>query len=170
MYFKNFPQIYYVFDIAGKGVNKIVKDITLNVRMRKQLLSNISVYDFYDMQEGETPEIIASKIYGSPEYHWVIMLANERFDYKNDFPMDQYTLNNFIIDKYGPDEDSWYEVHHYEDADGHVVSYDPDNLASLVAVSNYDYEVRLNDAKRQIKLIHPQLLGNILKQYGDIIR
>lgn len=170
MYFKGFPSIYYIFDVKGQEVAKIVKDITKNVRLRKQILSNITVYDTYDMQEGETPEIVAAKIYGAAEYHWVIMLANDRYDYKNDFPMDQYSLNDYITDKYGPDEADWYAVHHYEDEDGYTVSYDPDNLASLTPISNYDYEVRLNDSKRQIKIIHPRLLGNILKQYGEMMK
>lgn len=170
MYFANFPLIYYIFDVNNKEVNKIVRDITLNVRLRKQILSNIILYDYYDIQEGETPEIIASKIYGSPEYHWIIMLANERYDYKNDFPMDQHTFNDYIIDKYGPDESDWYTIRHYEDSDGYVVSYDPQNAANLTPVSNYDYEIKLNDRKRRIKIIHPKLIGQILAQYGDIMK
>lgn len=170
MYFDKFPLIYYVFDQNNTEVTKIVRDITLNVRLRKQLLSNITLYDYYDIQEGETPEIIASKIYGSPEYHWIIMLVNERFDYKSDFPMDQHTLNNYIIDKYGPNESDWYNIHHYEDEDGFIVPYNPDYAINLNAISNYDYEVKLNDSKRQIKLIHPKLVGQILRQYGDIMK
>ena len=77
MYFDRFKDIYYEFNINGKKVLKTVKDITTNVRFRKELLSQVTLYDEYDIQEGETPDIIAAKYYGSSQYHWVVMLANE---------------------------------------------------------------------------------------------
>lgn len=102
MYFKNFPKIYYDFDIKGDNNRQlfIVTDVTKNVRFRKQILSNITLYDYYDIKDGETPEIIAEKIYGNPEYHWIIMLANDRYDYIKDFPMDTHSLEEFIKEKY----------------------------------------------------------------------
>lgn len=77
MYFKNFQKIYYDYTINGEKELKVVTDITKNVRFRKEVLFNILTYDLYDIKDGETPEIIAEKIYGNPEYHWIIMLANE---------------------------------------------------------------------------------------------
>lgn len=100
MYFEKFPAIVYPFEIDGKTVYKKVTDITLNVRIFEILKQYATVYDEYDMLEGETPEIISEKAYGSPYYHWVIMLLNERYDYVNDFPMDQVTLDTYIKDKY----------------------------------------------------------------------
>ena len=85
MYFKEFPKFIYDFkNPDGSTSTQIVKDITRNVRFRKEVFANISVFDEYDIVDGETPEIIAEKVYGNPKYHWVIMLANERFDYTRD--------------------------------------------------------------------------------------
>jgi len=159
MYFSKFPAIYYQFIINGKPELRAVKDITTNVRFRKQLLSQVSLYDEYDIKEGETPDIIAAKYYGSSEYHWVVMLANERFDYLNDFPLDYYRLELYTKDKYG---DDLYDVHHYEDADGYVVN-------TGYPVSNYEYEERQNEKKRRIKLISPSLLSKILANYKAVI-
>ena len=111
MYFSNFPKIVYDFDLSNGVDYRVITDITRNVRLRKQILENISVYDFYDIQEGETPEIISEKIYGTPYYHWVIMLANQRYDYVNDFPLTQQELDSFIDNKYG---DKKYHVHDYK--------------------------------------------------------
>lgn len=112
MYFANFPKIVYDFDLTS-GVNyQIVTDITRNVRFRKQILDNISLYDYYDMQEGETPEIVSEKIYGTPYYHWVIMLANQRYDYINDFPVSQLELDALVTKRYGATKID--HVHHYE--------------------------------------------------------
>ena len=112
MYFSNFPKIVYDFDLSTGTDYKIVTDITRNVRFRKQILENISLYDYYDIAEGETPEMVAEKIYGTPYYHWVIMLANQRYDYVNDFPLSQLELDAHIDKKYG---DKKYQVHDYKE-------------------------------------------------------
>ena len=46
MYFANFPKIVYDFDLSTGTDYKIVTDITRNVRIRKQILENIALYDF----------------------------------------------------------------------------------------------------------------------------
>ena len=111
MYFANFPKIVYDFDLSSGIDYKIVTDITRNVRVRKQILENITLYDYYDIGEGETPEIISEKIYGTPYYHWVIMLVNQRYDYVNDFPLTQRELDAYIDEKYGEKK---YHVNHYK--------------------------------------------------------
>ena len=102
MYFTNFPKIYYDFDINNDGNRQlfIMTDITKNVRFRKEILSNITLYDYYDIVDGETPEIIAEKFYGNAQYHWIVMLANDRYDYINDFPLSTHTLEEHIKNKY----------------------------------------------------------------------
>ena len=111
MYFANFPKIIYDFDLSNGIDYKIVTDITRNIRVRKQILENITLYDYYDIGEGETPEIISEKIYGTPYYHWVIMLVNQRYDYVNDFPLTQRELDAYIDEKYGEKK---YHVNHYK--------------------------------------------------------
>jgi hypothetical protein len=163
MYFDNFPKFLYDFDINGQRQYTLVKDITVNVRLRKEILSNIAVYDEYDIKEGETPEIIAEKIYGSPLYHWVIMICNEKYDYINDYPLSTYELETHVKQKYGTEV---YSTHHYIDNNGYTV--DSTN-ANATSVSNYDYESLLNESKRRIKLISPTLLGTILKNFKDLV-
>ena len=78
-YFTKFPQIYYDFKVGGvndPSTLMVIRDITHNVRIRKEVLSNVVLYDYYHIQDGETPEIISEKVYGSPLYHWVTLLVN----------------------------------------------------------------------------------------------
>ena len=112
MYFSNFPKIVYDFNLLAGTDYKIVTDITRNIRFRKKILENISLYDYYDMSEGETPEMVSEKIYGTPYYHWVIMLANQRYDYVNDFTLSQLELDAHIDKKYGTKK---YQVHDYKE-------------------------------------------------------
>lgn len=162
MYFDNFPTFLYDFKINGKTEYKLVKDITQNVRLRKEILSNVTLYDEYDIRDGETPEIISEKIYGSPLYHWVVMLCNEKYNYVDDFPLPSYELEKHITAKYGAGNE--YDTHHYVDNKGFIV-----DSTQGTSVSNYDYEVSVNESKRRIKLISPSLLNNILKNFKDLI-
>ncbi|CAB4126628.1 baseplate wedge subunit [uncultured Caudovirales phage] len=162
MYFKNFPSFIYNFDIAGTNTTLLVKDITTNVRFRKELLSNITVYDEYDIVDNETPEHISEKIYGTPEYFWVIMLANERYDYINDFPLTQYVLEQYISDKYiNP-----YDIHHYVNENGFIVD---SSYIGARSITNYDYEYSINESKRRIKIIPRYYIDKIITDYNKII-
>jgi hypothetical protein len=163
MYFKNFPQFLYEFNVGGTNKTSVVKDITRNIRFRRDVLANIAVYDEYDIVDGETPEIIAEKIYGNPEYHWIIMLTNDRYDYIEDFPLSEPELVKVISDKYPESE---YDIHHYVDANGFIV----DSTASgAVSISNNDYERARNESKRRIKLISASLINTVLQNYKDLL-
>lgn len=114
MYFKEFKQIFYDLPVGGNDTAlQVLTDITTNVRVKKEVLSNITLYDEYDIKDGETPEIIAEKYYGNPELHWVVMLVNEKFDYINDFPLTYEELYENTIAKYG--EGNLDRIHHYEE-------------------------------------------------------
>ncbi|CAB5221614.1 Baseplate wedge protein gp53, bacteriophage T4 [uncultured Caudovirales phage] len=162
MYFKDFPNFLYDFKYGDTLKTSIVTDITRNIRVRKEILANITLYDEYDIEDGETPELIAEKIYGDAKYHWVIMLVNDTNDYVTDFPLEENRLLKVIQDKY----DNIYAIHHYENSDGYVVNSDD---ADAYPVSNNEYERRLNEQKRKIKIVSPRLLSTILKNFKDLL-
>lgn len=163
MYFRSFPTIFYNFDVNGERQLRAVTDITANVRVRKAVLEQVTLYDEYDIQEGETPEIISAKVYGSPHYHWVIMMINERYDALRDFPMSQYTLDRYIDEEY---PNSRYQIHHYEDATGNTVNSDYPNA---IGITNEAYEYRLNESKRRIKIIAPEYLARLTSQLNALV-
>jgi hypothetical protein len=161
MYFNKLPNIYHQFDINGKLILKIVKDITTNVRFRKYILENITIFDEYDIKDGETPEIIALKYYGNPEYHWIIMLSNQRYNWVEDFPKTSSALEEYTLAKYIDP----YAAHHWE-KDGFVVMYFTPGASKI---TNYEYEIVLNESKRRIKLITPKLLSQILNNFNMML-
>ena len=170
MYFSYMPDIYNdIVDSDGKPTLKVLKDITTNVRIIRNILENITVYDEYDIVDGETPEIIAAKVYGNPLYHWVIMLANEKFDYREDFPLDYTNLMKRVELIYGTGDINVYGTHHYEylDADGNLYVVNSDH-PSAYPVSNFEYEEKLNESKRRIKIISKPVLDAVVKQYSQM--
>lgn len=174
MYFSQFPKIYYDFaqDNTSTAL-QILTDITTNVRVRKEVLENITLYDEYDMMDGETPEIVAEKVYGNPELHWVIMLVNQRYDYIQDFPMSSLELEEYIKTTYG--EENIYNVHHYE-KDGLVVEAQanlvvPLSIATLAKVNDFVTDGAFNSsntrANARIQSIDiPSRTLNLMMDYG----
>lgn len=140
MYFSEFNKIYYDFpdnSPSGRFI-QVLTDITQNVRVRKNVLEQITLYDEYDMQDGDTPEIIAEKYYGNPEYHWIILLVNQRYDYINDFPLPMYELEQHTINTYGPDQVD--NIHHYE-KDG----YHTEAIGTLNVPASIVGQFKVND-------------------------
>lgn len=160
MYFKNFPRLYYPFYVKGEDTFALVKDITINVRFVKEFLSNITLYDYYDIKDGETPEILSERFYDTPMYHWIIMLVNERYDYINDFPLPYPELQRYVEDKYGAE--NIYNTHHYENAQGYVVN---DDYPLATPISNLLYEERINEEKRQIKIVDKRIIEQVASEF-----
>lgn len=165
-YFKNFPSIAYLFDIGGRQEIRVMKDIVLNIRFLREVISNIALYDTYDIQDGDTPEIIAEKLYGDPGLHWILMIFNDKIDFYNDFPLSETALASYIEKKYGVgnayDQHELFGTLHFEDKYGNVV--DGPTSETVRPVTNYDYETKLNESKRRIKVVHRNLIPTILDE------
>jgi len=162
MYFKRFPTIYYTLREKNVDVFKIVTDITTNVRIRKQALSNITLWEYYDIREGETPEIIAEKFYKDATLHWTIMLANNRYNVYDDFPLSYNQLMLYVDKKYPGTQNSIKEYR----KDGFVVD---STVIGAVGITNKDYETEKNEAKRRIKIIAPSLIQAVVQELKDLV-
>ena len=169
MYFKNFPLITYLYKVGTVDKLLVVKDITLNIRIRKEILNNVSIYEDFDITDGDTPERIADRVYGNATYHWLIMLCNDRFDYANDFPLSQAQLQEYVDIKYGvgnaDTQHMLFGKMHFETSEGKVVDADH---PFATPISNYEYEFAENERKRRIRLIHPKLVDRIVMEIENI--
>jgi hypothetical protein len=96
-YFNYFPKALYTNDNES-GV--VVTNITARFAFEKSYRDNSAVYYEYDIQDSDTPEIIAYKMYGNSERHWIVLMMNEIVDPQYDWPLDQRTIINYINDKY----------------------------------------------------------------------
>ena len=98
MYFENFPLILY--DSVGNGNFKVVTNLLKRVAVRSKVKTNVSVFDTYDIKEGETPEMLADKLYDDPELHWVILLMNDITDRYHQWPKNYNQFLAYVNDKY----------------------------------------------------------------------
>lgn len=96
-YFNYFPKTTYTLD--GDNVDSVSK-ITSRYAFEQKFKENSAVYYEYSIQDSDTPEIIANKLYGSPERHWIVLMLNDIVDPQFDWPLDSSTLGSFIESKY----------------------------------------------------------------------
>lgn len=110
-YLDRYPKLVYTLD-NGRSA-QIVPDLLRRVRIVEEIQKIGSYYDLYDVQDGETPEIVADKFYRDPTLHWVVLLGNEIADPRFEWPMPYNDLLKTAIAKYGSEE-AIQEIHHAE--------------------------------------------------------
>ena len=98
-YFNYFPKTFYTSNNDVNGVEAIT-NIIARFAFDSQLKENTSAFYPYQVQDSDTPEIIADKYYGNVEYHWVVLLFNNIIDPQFDWPLKSDTLIDYIDKKY----------------------------------------------------------------------
>ena len=166
LYFDKFPTVLY--DPDGSGNIKLMTNILKRVRVRANMAKEFSLLDPYDVQDGETPEILADRHHGSPYYHWVIMLMNNVRDPQHDWPKSTRQMQLYLKGKYGSAENQ-NAVHHYEapqsSGDTEIMIEVPSTYSGAVAVSNYTYEHQQNELKRSVDLLKNEYLGSFVAEF-----
>lgn len=98
-YFNYFPKTFYSNSNNSTSL-ETVTNILSKFTFEPEFKNNSVVYYEYDIADGETPEMLAHKFYGSPEKHWIILSLNDIVNPQMDWPMNQNSLINFIETKY----------------------------------------------------------------------
>tara|TARA_A100001011_G_scaffold173722_1_gene182414 strand:- start:2247 stop:2774 length:528 start_codon:yes stop_codon:yes gene_type:complete len=170
MYFEKFPVIPY--DAEGTYDFKDVTNLLRRVALRANVRTNALLYDTYDVRDGETPESIADKLYGDTNLHYIVMLVNNITDRYHDWPMNGAQFLHYINEKYS-DPDA---VHHYEieqtSGDTSIkidIGTDNTNYSSATAITNFDYEQKLQDEKRKIRLLDPQYASQFVEEFENLM-
>ena len=176
MYFTKFPNMLY--DIRGDGNDKLVTNLLKRVKVREKIRDNLALYDKYDVESGETPETVSYKVYGTVDYYWVILMINDIKDRYYDWPLSYQQFEDYVKNKYTNPGG----IHHYEidQSSGKTTPNGPgdytykievnSDTAGAQSVSNYEYELRLQDEKRQIKILNPKYLSTFEKEFDRLIR
>ena len=169
-YFAQFPLIPY--DSVGAGNFKLVTNLLKRVGIRAKIKANVSVFDTYDVREGETPEMLADKFYDDPELHWVVLMMNDITDRYHQWPLNHNQFLAHINDKYSNVD----ATHHYEieqtSGDTTIkidIGTDNTEHSGATAVTNYEYEVSQEDKKRKIRLLDPTYIGVFIAEYQKLM-
>ena len=166
-YFERFP--LYAYDLEDTQNQTLITDILRRVNLKGNVAANTLVFDQYNVQDGEQPDIVARKYYGDSELHWIIVTVNN-ITSRYDWPLDQVALSDFVNDKYdNPDG-----IHHYEinatsgdTTKKLIVSSD---TAGALPVTNYEHEEIQNDNKRRIRILDRAYVSKFTDEFRNLIR
>jgi hypothetical protein len=173
---------------------KVVSDIFFRAQFALEAKADASLYYEYEIKDSDSPEILAYKYYGSPSYHWIVLLANDMLDPLYDWPMSGVVFDRYLANKYGDEING---IHHYETLqlvapdDGYGYTAGDTILDAGITcnstfryayaggtfeapdagikVLNYDYEFKLNEAKRKIRLLDNKYLSDFIKNFDSLI-
>ena len=150
------------------------------VRFKPSVIENITDYYPYKVLEGERPDIVSYKKYGTVAYSYLILLINDIIDPLFDWPLPSRQFENYIIEQYGSVANAqstnkyYYQIVRAEVARTGVSERVPEYKiivdqttynsldASVRSAQNvYDWETEQNDNKREIKIINPDFIQDI---------
>ena len=187
-YFNYIPDFNYVDrnPNAKLGDQVRVKNLFRRIKLREDIFQDSTVFEKYQIRGDDRPDNIANQFYGRPDYDWIVLVSNNIVNIQTEWPMPQNTFDSFILNKYGTYQNA-NAVRHYETREvkntqgvvivpaGQIVDkgysytyYEEFQQAFVdtgditVEVTNYDYETRIEEAKRNIFLLKRRYLPVIL--------
>lgn len=116
MYFKTLPNLEYhtrLVDSNSSLDTVTAKNLFRRPKLRDDIFKNVSFFTKYSIIGDERPDQVSEKFYGTSAYDWVILVTNNILDVYNEWPMSEVEFYNYMIDKYGSEEE-FYKVKHYK--------------------------------------------------------
>jgi len=195
-YFDYVPNFEYVSRLTdAKKINDYVEVKNLFKRgiIRPDIFGNLAYFSKYKIIGDERPDEVANKIYNNSDLDWLVLLSNNVINQVEEWPLDQQSFQNYLVSKYGSEENI-HAVHHYEsdeikDSVGRVVFPGklevPQNISITYydsgfgeeristsftyAVTNYTYEERKQNDRRNIYVIKAEYVGLIIDNLEEIM-
>jgi len=160
MFFSNFPLIEYRFG-DDKSSPLLMTHILRRFKFNTKIKELVSEWTYYEIQENETPEMVAMKFYNDPTLHWVILMFNDIIDPFTDWPIPSESMNEYATKLFEDIND----IHHWE-LGGRAV---PANTPNSIPVKNIVFLERVNEFNRRIKVPKQIHIGPILKEVEMIL-
>ena len=196
-YFRQVPDFDYVNrDSDGKNIGdyQVVKNLFKRVKIRQDILENLAYFTQYRISGDDRPDNVAFEVYNDSTLDWLVLLCNNIINVQTEWPMKQADFDEYLLEKYGSYESIYRDIHHYEsnevkDSQGTVIypkgvrvgaaqsisyfDYFSDLQIDIVNISrpitNYQYEEKLNDDKRNIFILKPKYLNVIFDDLEELM-
>jgi len=188
-FFENYNKINYNMDKNFPVTTTKSVNLFNRVKIREIVKNKLTAYYPYYIKEFERPDTISYDYYGSVNYTWLVLMANDIIDPQYQWPLFGSAMTNFIVKKYGSLEESRANIHHYEKIirpeqivnteDGYkkvlektvIITEETYNETSInlrKAITNFEYEIIKNDLKRNIVLIDKNYANQIQKEFRTL--
>ena len=185
-YFRQVPDFNYVSRLPNAMIGDYiaVKNFFKRVQLRGDIFGDLTFFTKYKILGDERPDNVAHKIYNDSTYDWIVLLSNNILNIQTEWPLKQRDLDAYLLNKYDTYDNLYNGIHHYESVElknnnnvtllapgirvskGYTYTYF-DSLLDVVVtsgdlstpVTNYEYEIKIEDEKRNISLLKPIYLG-----------
>ena len=193
-YFRELPNLLYQSFLPDKTSSldyTEVKNLFRRTKLRDDLQNIFTLFDKYEIPDGFRPENVAEEFYGNDELDWVVLTTAGIINVRNEWPLDNRDIFDYSFEKYGDNLNAtrFFETKEIKNSSGSIILekgkvvdsdfvfkyYDTSGIIEVkgtnvrTGVSNYDYEVRLNEEKRSIFVLKPEYLQQFLSDFRDIM-
>ena len=197
-YFSYLPEFDYVSRLpdAKIGDYVTVKNLFKKGKIRDDIFKNLAFFERYKITGDDRPDNVAYEIYADASLDWVILLSNNILNVQTEWPLPQTDFDRFVLDKYGDYDTLYNGIHHYETQEiknSQGVTMVPAGLqvqpdfsisfydffidqqidisptVAVLPVTNYEYEEKLENDKRNIFVLKPRYLNVVLDDLQDIM-
>jgi hypothetical protein len=196
-YFQRVPDLNYVSRLPDAKIGDYirVKNLFKKGKLREDIFQNLAFFEKYKIVGDDRPDNVAFEVYDDASLDWIVLLSNNVLNIQSEWPLPQTDFDRFVLDKYGDYDTLYNGIHHYEteevknsqgvtivpaglqvDASYSVSYYDffieqqitTGNIS--IPVTNYEYEEKIDDNKRNIFLLKPRFLNIVLDDMDDIMQ
>ena len=194
-YFKQLPNFDYISRINERKSNRDyleVKNLFRRPLIREDIFTNFMSFTKYKIIGDERPDQVAYNVYGDEDLDWVVLLANNIINVRDEWPMSQGDYNNSLSEKYGDtggaDLIKHYETIQIKDSKGKIfvpkgkivdstfkATFLDSGTNQLVEVSPIEgisyrtYEERLQDDKRNINILESRFLSYVIDEVETLL-
>ena len=195
-YFRLVPELEYVSRLPGAKIGDYikVKNLFRKGEIRKDIFQNLTFFEKYKIVGDDRPDNVAFEVYEDSKLDWIVLLSNNVLNIQSEWPLPQTDFDRFVLDKYGDYNTLYNGIHHYEteevknsqavtivpaglqvDSSYSVSYYDyltgeqitTGNIS--VPVTNYEYEEKVENDKRNIFLLKKNYVGIVLNDMEGIM-
>jgi len=189
-YFRELPNLLYPSFTPNKksSLDYIeVKNLFRRVKVRNDLYNNFVVFQKYEIPEGARPDTVAEDLYGTPNFDWVVLTVAGIINVRNEWPLSNYDLYNYVEKKYGNSLNStrFFETTEVKDSTGRLIlpkgkvvdsnftipnpTSPSSTINPVVGISNFVYETRLNEEKRNINILREDYLSQFVEDMKELM-
>ena len=195
-YFRQVPEFEYVSRLPGANIGDYirVKNLFKKGKIREDIFQNLSFFEKYKIIGNDRPDNVAFEIYEDSKLDWVVLLSNNILNIQTEWPLPQTDFDAFLLNKYDDYDTLYNGIHHYEteevknsqgvtivpaglqvDSSYSISYYDffieqqitTGNIS--VPITNYEYEEKVENDKRNIYSLKSTYLGIVLNDMPEIM-
>ena len=196
-YFQRVPDLNYVSRLPDANIGDYirVKNLFKKGKLREDIIQNLAFFEKYKVIGDDRPDNVAFEVYDDASLDWVVLLSNNILNIQSEWPLPQTDFDTFLLDKYDDYNTLYNGIHHYEteevknsqgvtivpaglqvDSSYSVSYYDffieqqitTGNIS--VPVTNYEYEEKVENDKRNIFLLKPRYLNIVLDDMEELMQ